>query len=136
MSSQPDPVVHGRSNATQRRAKTTPPPIDATAFRDEFNETLAAVLNLDSWRCGRDPAEEYQRIEQEVRKAVESETDYQKKIRDKIFPLLAADPLAPPGAGVHRVTVGEIADTQRCLLFNGAVEACDGTSEPHDTLAL
>ncbi|HEX5269301.1 MAG TPA: hypothetical protein VFW33_02385 [Gemmataceae bacterium] len=39
-------------------------------------------------------------------------------------------------AGRHTVTPVEVADTHAGLLFNGAVEACDGTSDVHDTLAL
>ena len=94
------------------------------------------MLNLGTWSVGRDPDEEYRRIEEEVRVAVENETEGQATIREKIHPLLAASPSAPPGAGVFSVEPGEILDTQRCLLFNGAVEACDGTRHAHDTLAL
>jgi hypothetical protein len=94
------------------------------------------VLNLDTWRTGRQPDEEYRRIEKEVREAVEAETEDQEMIRNLIHPLLEESPTAPPGAGRHSVHPGEIIDTQRCLLFNGAVEACDGTRHTHDTLAL
>src|SRR5205807_2529499 len=57
-------------------------------------------------------------------------------IRERIHPLLVSSPGAPPGAGVHEVTPEEIVQTQQGLLFNGAVEACDGTNHVHDTLAL
>jgi len=112
------------------------PVLTASDFRDDFGEQLPAVLNLDTWRAGRDLDEEYRRIEREVRQAVECESDYQRSIRREIHPLLATAPSAPPGAGCHAVTPAEVAAVHRGLLFNGAVEACDGTSHVHDTLAL
>jgi hypothetical protein len=111
-------------------------PFGPEAFRAEFDESLSSVLDMRSWRIGRDPAEEYRIIEAEVRQAVDRETNYEKDIRERIHPLLATAPAAPPGAGVFAVEPEEIIQTQRCLLFNGAVEACDGTSHVHDTLAL
>ena len=36
-------------------------------FHEEFHETLAEVLNLGSWRSGRNVDEEYRQIEAEVR---------------------------------------------------------------------
>ncbi len=58
------------------------------------------------------------------------------EVRARIHPLLASSPSAPPGAGCYQVEPDEVIRTQRCLLFNGCVEACDGLSDTHDTLAL
>lgn len=106
------------------------------AFRDSFRESLAAVLDLRSWQTGRDPDEEYRRLEAEVRQAVESETASQTDVREKIHPLLASARSDLPGAGVFAVDPAEILAVQRGLLFNGLVEACDGTRQVHDSLAL
>lgn len=134
------PTESPRSDRRPERARHhrpggAPPP-GPEAFADEFDEALAQVLDLDTWRGARDPAEEYRRIEDEVRRAVEAETDYQRYIREEVHPLLAEAEDAPPGAGVHPVTAAELEDAHRGLLFNGAVECCDGTVETHDTLAL
>jgi hypothetical protein len=137
MSSDPDPaVLHTRAAGGRRRPAAAVPALDPGAFRADFGEELSAILNLDTWRAGRDLDEEYRRVEREVRQAVDSETDYQRYIRRELHPLLAEGPEAPPGAGRHCVESAEIAETHRGLLFNGAVEACDGTSQVHDTLAL
>ncbi len=121
----------------------TPPPTSggspiptAETFRDDFGEELAAVLNLDTWQTGRNLDAEYRRIEAEVQWAVEYETEQQRNVRHRIHHLLSTAPQAPPGAGRHRVEPEEILDVHRDLLFNGAVEACDGISQIHDTLAL
>ena len=135
MSSDGEDHGAGGPNRPRRRTKAAPA-VSVEAFRDSFNESLASVLDLGTWRTGRDPDEEYRRIEDQVRIAVENETEGQAAIREKIHPLLAASPSAPPGAGVFSVDPWEIMDTQRCLLFNGLVEACDGTRHVHDTLAL
>jgi hypothetical protein len=136
MSSDVDPS-RWRPHANGRRPRSTPSQgIPAEAFQEEFTEDLAAILNLETWRAGRDIDEEYRRIEHEVRVAVQSENDYQHRIRTAVHPLLAESPTAPPGAGRHPVQPVEVAQVHRGLLFNGAVEACDGTCHDHDTLAL
>ena len=58
------------------------------------------------------------------------------RIRDVIFPELRNRVGAPPNAGVYQSTVSEIEHVHCGYLFNGAVEACDGNSIPHDTLPL
>jgi hypothetical protein len=121
---------------TSRRAAPEAFALPPETFREGFGLDLAAVLDLASWRSGRDLNEEYRRIEDEVEQAVRRETEYQQYIRQEVLPLLANSPQAPPGAGVHAVEPAEIAQAHRGLLFNGAVEACDGTCHVHDTLAL
>src|SRR5207253_9157888 len=41
---------------------------------------------------------------------------------------------SPKCAGVFQAQIADIEKTHRGLLFNGQVEACDGTSAPFDTL--
>lgn len=101
-----------------------------------FDETLGALLDLATWRSGFDLATEYRRIEEQVQQAVAAETDRQRHVRATIFPMLENDPNGPPGAGLYEATLPELAAVQQQLLFNGAVAACDGTHQAHDTLAL
>jgi hypothetical protein len=110
--------------------------VDAGMFREDFGEELTDILDIGSWRTGSDPDEEFRRMEREVLLAVEGESDAQTYIRREIHPLIAEASHAPPGAGRHAVEPREIAEVQRGLLFNGAVECCDGTNQVHDTLAL
>ncbi len=105
-------------------------------YRQGFGEELSDTLDLRHWLPGRDLGQEYARIVEEVRAAVEQEDDVHRAIREEVHPKLAWVAGAPKGAGRHEVSVEEIAEVHRGLLFNGAVEACDGTHEPHETLAL
>jgi hypothetical protein len=111
---------------------------DATAeqFHASFGEELRQVLDVTTWGVGADLSREFTRIEREIREAVEHETDYQRQIRDVVFPRLEARPEAPRDAGVHQASAEQLTRIQRGLLFNGGVECCDGTMEVHDTLPL
>src|SRR5262249_33002774 len=59
-----------------------------------------------------------------------------KQIREELLPRLATLPNMPKNAGKHETTPEDIALVQRGLLFNGGVEACDGTIQIHETLPL
>jgi hypothetical protein len=110
-------------------------PSSAGQFRASFGEELQQVLDVNTWRLGGDLAAEYPRIEQEVRTALAQEDDYQRRIRTEVFPKLS-DPAAPLGRGVYRASWDALSLIHRGLLFNGGVEACDGTVQVHDTLPL
>jgi len=116
-------------------------PSDQPAFRDDdysaaHGESLRQTLDLDTWRPGIDLTQMYAVLEQEVAEAVRKEGEYIHEIRTKIFPRLRLRPGAPPGAGVFQVPVGRLEEVHRQVLFNGAVEACDGTVVTHDTLPV
>lgn len=120
---------------------TGPPPYDAELpafspdeFRESFGEDLSQTLDLATWRTDVNLTDEYRRIESEVRLAVEKEGEYQRNIRRSIFPRLQWG--AVPGCGVHKIPIRDIETIHRGLLFNGGVEACDGTNQDHDTLPL
>jgi hypothetical protein len=104
-------------------------------FRQSFGEELHHVLDVSQWRLGGDLAQEYPRIEQEVREALAQESEDQRRIRTEIFPKLA-DPVSPTNHGVFAANMDVIRLIHRGLLFNGGVEACDGTVQVHDTLPL
>jgi hypothetical protein len=110
--------------------------ISAEDFREGFGEELCEALRVESWHTGADLGEVYRRIEQAVAQAVAAETALQQDVRARLLPRLAEAPGAPPGAGHYRVELSEIEEVQRGLLFSGGVEACDGNSNFHDTLAL
>jgi hypothetical protein len=109
---------------------------DPASFTQAFDEDLPSILDVSTWQTGRDLDAEYARILQEVRVAVASETEYQKHVRERMFPLLDQLPNAPPGAGHHAVSMEELEAFHRAILFNGLVEACDGNSNAHSTLAM
>lgn len=116
-------------------------PTDQPVLRDDdyraaHGESLHQTLDLDTWRPGTDLTEMYAALEQEVTEAVRTEGVYVQEIRARIFPILRRRQDAPPGAGVYQVPVGRFEEVHRHVLFNGAVEACDGTVVTHDTLPV
>jgi hypothetical protein len=109
----------------------------ADEFAEQFGESLRDVLAMKGWQDGVDMVKEYARIEREVAAAVEVERQYEGEVRRRVFPLLKDSPNAPEEAGHYTdVTPDVVKRTHQGLLFNGAVEACDGTVQTHDTLAL
>jgi hypothetical protein len=109
-------------------------------FRESFGEDLQRALDVNTWTPG-DLNQVSDRIAREVREAVQMEDEFQRRIRAEIFPLIRAREKAPAGAGVYGpANEEELSDTLRRihdgLLFNGGVEACDGTHLAHDTLPL
>src|SRR3989442_11634409 len=109
---------------------------DANEFRTSFGETLDQALDLSTWHRGEDLANLYGRLEQEIADAVKQEGELRERVRKVVFPRLEVRPGAPKGAGVYRATIADVEKTHRGLLFNGQVEACDGTSVPFDTLPI
>jgi hypothetical protein len=116
--------------------RTEPPPAGSGDFRASFGEELRDVLDVGRWESGRDLAQEYARIEREVREGVGREDELQRRVWADIFPKLFDPATSPPGGGVYAANPDVIRLVHRGLLFNGGVEACDGTVQVHDTLPL
>src|SRR5229473_8272268 len=110
--------------------------ISAQMFEDQFDENILQTLDVERWRLGNDLDQEYQRFVREVREAEQIETAKEKQIREELLPWLASLPNMPKNAGKHETTAENIASVHRGLLFNGGVEACDGTIQIHETLPL
>jgi hypothetical protein len=107
-----------------------------TSFEESHGEPLAKVLDLETWMPGGDLLSAYGRLEREVDEALAQENDMRKSVRDVVFPRIAASDWAPKNAGVRKAKVSDLERIHRGLLFNGGVEACDGTSVVHDTIPL
>jgi hypothetical protein len=117
-------------------AQTDLAEITADDFRESFGEDIRQTLDVNTWQPG-DLSEEYSRIEREVRDAVGLEDELQRRIRAEVFPRLKTRPQAPKGAGVYGpIDSATIKEIHQGLLFNGGVDACDGTHQVHDTLPL
>ncbi|MBA4192342.1 MAG: hypothetical protein C0467_30595 [Planctomycetaceae bacterium] len=130
---------------TEFRARTAEPVLPVSrveavtedAFRKSFGEPLLDAINLKTWHAGVDLVREYARIEREVAEAVEFEGVQEARVREYVFPRVGFAPGAPLEAGLYdKLTIEDIAEVHRGLLFNGGVTACDGTTQLHDTLAL
>lgn len=117
-------------------ASATLPEITSEGFAATFGEELRRTLDVDTWTAGEDLATLYRRTEEEIRAAVATEDRVLRQIRAVVFPRLRDAIGAPRGAGVYRAELPTLERVHRGLLFNGGVEACDGTRQIHDTLAL
>ncbi len=127
-------LIRGREGEPPERVESFG--LGPDAFREGFGEELTRTLDLATWHPGWNLGTEYERIETEVREAVEREDGFQRRVRQEIHPRLAWGEGAPKCAGRYEVTVDEIAQVHRGLLFNGGVEACDGNKHVYDTLPL
>lgn len=105
-------------------------------YQAGFGEPLSRTLDLATWPTGEDLAAVYERITSEVEDAIVHENRVRAAIRAKVFPQLGAHPGAPPNAGVHEASIDALERVHHGLLFNGGVEACDGTQQVHDTIPL
>ena len=105
-------------------------------FLTAFGEPVARTLDIETWRVGEDLASMYSALEQEVTAAVEQEGHIRERIRAELFPLVFQHPDAPPQADCYQVDTAMLERVHRGLLFNGNVEACDGTSMVHDSLPI
>ena len=101
--------------------------ISGDDFRDQFGEDLSDTLDLGTWQQGADLAGLNQRLHPEVTDAVAQEREAVEFIRREVFPRLAKQQDAPAAAGVYQATPELIERALRNSLFNGCVEACDGT---------
>jgi hypothetical protein len=111
--------------------------ISAEDFARSFGEDIGRTLDVSSWRVGGDLARDLDRMEREVRDAVQREEALHATVRRALLPRLRTRANAPRSAGHYAdVRREELEAIHRGLLFNGGVEACDGALHKHDTLAL
>jgi hypothetical protein len=110
--------------------------VDPHAYASAYGEPIGVTLNIDSWQSGGNLEGLYQRLEAEVQSAVEIENSQRDLIRRDLLPRVRTRPGAPACAGCYRATPMDLERIHQTLLFNGAVEACDGTCVEHDTLPV
>lgn len=110
--------------------------MESNEFRSAFGEPVESTLDMDTWSPGEDLLAMYRRLEREIACAVEQEGRLRERIRSELFPFVFKRPQAPAQAGCYKVDVATLERIHRGLLFNGGVEACDGTSLAHDTLPV
>src|SRR5712691_8391502 len=110
--------------------------MEADQFQAAFGEAVENPLDIDTWQLGDDLAAMYAALEQQITQAVEQEGRIRERIRTELFPYVFTHPQAPARAGCYKVDVATLERIHRGLLFNGGVEACDGTSLVHDSLPI
>lgn len=112
------------------------PGVELAEFEAAYDEKISDALDLRTWSLGEDLSATLDRLEQEVAEAIEREDETRKEVRRIVFPRLRTALDAPANAGLYRARRQHLEKIHGGLLFNGGVEACDGTSVAHDTLPL
>ena len=130
------PVADLRSRLMSPGGAPLVPVIGDAEFADAYGEPLERTLDLGTWRPGEDLGALYEQLDAQVQDALAREEPQRGLIREHVFPRLAGRHGVLPDAGVYQARAADIERVHRALLFNGAVEACDGTHATHDTLAV
>lgn len=114
------------------------PPPGEPAIVSARGEPLAQVLDMRTWADGADLAALYTSLRQAVEESVKQEDRLRDPIRREILGRLGSgsDRKAPAAAGHYEVTPDQIEEFHYRVLFNGGIEACDGTVAIHDSLIL
>src|SRR6266702_2199417 len=110
--------------------------MEGNEFQAAFGAPVDNALNLDTCQIGEDLATMYLTLEKEVADAVKQGGRISERTRSELFPIVFKHPQAPLNAGCYQVDIATLEMIHRGLLFNGGVEACDGTSLVHDTLPI
>jgi hypothetical protein len=109
---------------------------DAERDPDPVTQDVLRALNIDSWMSGLDMSALETRMEHEIELAVRNEEEIVPLLREKLKRDLASAPGLPRGAGLYSATPPMIRQACESVLFNGLVEACDGTRSVIDTLPI
>jgi hypothetical protein len=109
--------------------------VDAATIQRAFGEPLQRILDVASWSTEDNLNALYERLDREITEAVRLEEELLPRVRSLVLPRLR-ERASVAGAGVYQVTVAQLEKIHRGLLFTGGVEACDGTSQSHDTLPV
>lgn len=129
-----EPLRDFERQLDERRDRVEQEPVGADEFEASFGEPLSATLDLSTWQDQPDHSAIYERLTAEVAEAVERERRVDDFVRRRVFAALRRN--GTPEAGVYQATVADLETAHRAVLFNGDIEACDGTVATHDTLVL
>ncbi len=110
--------------------------MDSDTFQASFGESIDNIFDLNKWYEGEALADTYERLDDELKEVFKQENRIRKQIRSELFPRVFERKDAPQGAGCYQATIDQLAHVHSGLLFNGAVEACDGITVAHDSLSM
>ncbi len=119
----------------QKPQEATTETISADKYALLTGESLNSTLDINTWQGGVRALQAFERLEREIADAERLSDDIRRAVRSQIFKLIASSD-GPADAGVYRVTLDELKEAQRNVLFNGLVEACDANSHVFHTLPV
>jgi hypothetical protein len=104
----------------------------AASLETEFK----LALDLDTWTSGECMMQLTARLEREVEMAARFEDGMAPRVLKKLEEALPTAPDRSSESGIYTLTVDEVTGAMRSVLFNGLVEACDGTRVTVATLPV
>jgi hypothetical protein len=105
-------------------------------FDKGLRDAVDDALNVSSWTSGERMGELEERLIRNVRLAVENETEMAPRVMQTVRDNIKDAKDASRESGIYSVTPEQISATLGNVLFNGLVEACDGTRVTYDTLPI
>ena len=111
--------------------------LDAPVVADDGLETeFRAALDLNSWTSGERLDRLAERLEYEVQRAAAHEDGMAPRVLKAVEEALKTAPDRSEESGVYALTPDHVVDAINNVLFNGNVEACDGTRIVVETLPV
>lgn len=104
--------------------------------RDGLAQEFREALDLSSWTSGQNMDRLAARLEREVEMAAEFEGDMAPRVLEALKENLPRSPDSSVESGVYNLSVDDTTRAIRNVLFNGHVEACDGTRVAVSTLPV
>lgn len=111
-------------------------PTDDVEVDNSLETEFKQALNLDSWTSGERMDQLAARLEREVELAAQFEDGMAPRVLKKLEEALPTAPDRSSESGVYTLTIDDVTRAVRNVLFNGLVEACDGTRVAVSTLPV
>ena len=105
-------------------------------YDQSLRDAVDGALNVSAWTAGERMSDLEERLEREVALAVAHENEMAPRVIQTIKDNIRSAPDASRESGIYSVTPEQISETCSNILFNGLVEACDGTRVTYDTLPI
>jgi hypothetical protein len=103
---------------------------------ESLEAEFRAALNLDTWTSGERMDQLAARLEREVEMAAQFEGDMAPRVLTALEQGLPTAPDASRESGIYTLQPDHVTGALRNVLFNGLVEACDGTRVAVATLPV
>jgi hypothetical protein len=105
-------------------------------FDKGIREAIDDALNIAQWTAGERMGDLEERLEREVETAIAHEDKMAPRVLDMVRNHISEAPDASCESGIYSVKPEQITAACRSVLFNGLVEACDGTRVTYETLPI
>lgn len=129
---EPSVFVADRGHDESEKLSQLDEDVEVESLEAEFK----AALDLDTWTSGERMDQLAARLEREVEMAARFEADMAPRVLKALEEGLPSAPDASRESGIYKLTPDIITRALKNVVFNGLVEACDGTRVAVSTLPV